>query len=127
MAPLSRKLNGLILKPYLYVSHLDGSGKTVDADLEKVNFKHVGTLAEIWNSVVIDGHPLVADYIDPIHSELVESQLNVADQNWFAENVRSSQYFLQIVKCNDMICCAAPRSSEFLLLLLDLCLAQFFV
>jgi hypothetical protein len=26
-----------------------------------------------------------------------------------------------------MICCAAPRSSEFLLLLLDLCLAQFFV
>ncbi len=107
MAPLSRKLAGLILKHDHYVSHLDCSGKTVDADLEKVNFKHIGTPAEILNSVVIDRHPVVADYIDPIHSELGESQLNVDDQNWFAENVRSSQYFLQIVKCNDVIFCAA--------------------
>lgn len=114
IAPLSRELAGLILEHDHYGSHLNSSGKTVDADLEKVNFKNAGsTLSEVWNSVVIDGHPVVAEYMGPIHSELDESHLNVADQNWFAEHVRSSQYFLQIVKCNDVMCCAAPRSSYF--------------
>lgn len=74
MAPLSRKLAGLILQHDNYGSHLDSSGKTVDANLEKFNFKHAGsTLAEVSNSVVIDVHPIVAEYIDAIHSELDES------------------------------------------------------
>jgi hypothetical protein len=115
MAPLSRELAGFILQHDHYGSHLDNSGKTTDAELEKKNFEHAGsTLAEVWNSVIVDGHPIVAKYIDPLTSELNdELHLNVADQNWFSEHVRTSQYFLQIVKCNNLSCCTAPRSSYF--------------
>lgn len=115
MAPLSRELAGLILQHDHYGSHLDNSGKTTDAELEKKNFEHAGsTLAEVWNSVIVDDHPIVAEYIDPLSSELNdELHLNVADQNSFSEHVRTSQYFLQIVKCNNLICCTAPRSSYF--------------
>ncbi len=98
-----------------YGSHLDNSGKTTDAELEKKNFEHAGsTLAEVWNSVIVNAHPIVAEYIDPLTSGLNdELHLNVADQNWFSEHVRTSQYFLQIVKCNNLSCCTAPRSSYF--------------
>ncbi|EFX75970.1 hypothetical protein DAPPUDRAFT_107360 [Daphnia pulex] len=115
MAPLSRELAGLILQHNHYGSHLYNSGKTTDAELEKKNFEHAGsTIAEVWNSVIVDGHPIVAEYIDPLTSELNdELHLNVADQNWFSEHVMTSQYFLQIVKCNNLSCCTAPRSSYF--------------
>ncbi|EFX64643.1 hypothetical protein DAPPUDRAFT_117997 [Daphnia pulex] len=115
MAPLSRELAGLILQHDHYGSHLDNSGKTTDDELEKKNFEHTGsTLAKVWNSVIVDGHPIVAEHIDPLTSELNdELHLNIADQNWFSEHVRISQYFLQIVKCNNLSCCTAPRSSYF--------------
>lgn len=34
-------------------------------------------------------------------------------QNWFANHVKTSQYFTQIVKCMDGDCCSPPRSSYF--------------
>jgi hypothetical protein len=41
-------LAGLILQHDHYGGHLDSSVKTVDADLEKVNFKNtLSTLAEV--------------------------------------------------------------------------------
>jgi len=117
MAPLSRELAGLILQHDHYGSHLDSNGKTIDGQLEMENFKHASSnLAEVWSSLVIDGHPLKAEYIDPDQRELKlysESQYGMADQKWFAEHVRTSQYFLQIVKCNNLSCCTAPRSSYF--------------
>lgn len=53
MAPLSHDLSGLVLPHKHYGSHLDKCGKTVNADLEKLNFKKAGeTLAEVWSKTV---------------------------------------------------------------------------
>ncbi|EFX66906.1 hypothetical protein DAPPUDRAFT_115916 [Daphnia pulex] len=92
MAPLSHELAGLIFQQDHYDSHLDNSGKKTDDELEKKNFEHAGsTLAKVWDSVIVDGHPIVAEHIDPLTSELNdELYLNIADQNWFSEHVRTS-------------------------------------
>jgi hypothetical protein len=62
MVPLSRDLTGLILPHDHYDSHLDSNGKTIDLDLETLNFeKAARTLAEIWSESVIDTYPLIAN------------------------------------------------------------------
>ena len=62
MAPLSKKLTGLILPHDNYGSHLNERGITIDADLEKNNFEFVGvTLAEILSQIIVDKFPTVAD------------------------------------------------------------------
>ena len=114
MAPLSRELSGLILPHDHFGSHLDSAGKTIDVDLEKKNFGFAGkALSEIWSNVVIDGFPTIAEYINPEESELSEEKLTSFSQKWFSEHVRTSQYFTQIVKCSDVSCFSAPRSSFF--------------
>lgn len=114
MAPLSKELSGLILPHETFGSHLDSNGKTIDKELEKKNFEHCGnTLAEIWSNVMIDGWPTVAQYVQPDDSEINAEDLNEKDAFWMSKHVRSSQYFTQIVKCNDQSCCKKPRSSLF--------------
>ena len=109
MAPLSRELSGVILPHDSYGSHLNASGKTVDADLEKRNFaKAAQTLAEIWSQVVIDGHTIHAEFVDS-DDGVMEAQ--EPDINWVAQHVRQSQYLLQIVKCTNPQCCRPMRSS----------------
>ena len=63
--------------------------------------------------MIIDGHPTVAQYVNPEVSELDEGKLIVRDQKWFCKHVRKSQYMTQIVKCQDMQCCQKSRSSFF--------------
>ena len=112
MAPLSRPLSGLILPHNYYGNHLVAAGKTIDVDLEKQNFEKAGTtLAEVWSEVVFDGYHCVAEYVDPNYYEFSQDGLNVKDQYWFSEHVRTSQYFTQIVKCKNLMCCNEPRSS----------------
>ena len=54
-APLSKELTGLILLHEHYSSHLNERGITIDAYLEKKNFKFAGvTLAEIWSQIIVD-------------------------------------------------------------------------
>lgn len=66
LALLSHDLPGLVLPDYYYGTHLDENGVTIDADIEKENFKRAGqTLAEVWNMDLIDRHTVVAEYIDP--------------------------------------------------------------
>lgn len=114
MAPLSRELSGVILPHEHYGSHLDSQGRTINEDLEKINFKFAGeTLAEIWSNVVIDQFATVAEYINPDKSELDAAGLISKDQEWFDNHVRTSQYFTQIVKCQDIKCCDKVRSSYF--------------
>ena len=114
MAPLSRELSGLILPHEHCGSHLNSAGLTIDDDLEKENFKFAGeTLAKIWSDVSIENFPVVAEYVEPEASEIKEETLQTKDAKWFAQHVRSSQYFLQIVKCWDRKCCSQPRSSFF--------------
>ena len=47
-----------------YGSHLNNNGQTIDKELELKNFEAAGnTLADIWRNLVIDGHPVLAEYI----------------------------------------------------------------
>lgn len=56
IAQLSRDLCGVILPHDTYGSHLDKSGKTINSELEKKNFKRCGELlADLWSERVIDG------------------------------------------------------------------------
>lgn len=95
MAPLSRELAGIILPHDKFGTHLNGSGKTVNLELEKNNFRFAGeTLATIWENVIIDGYPVVAEYIDP--DEQFEECWAPPNHEWYLQHVRESQYCLQV-------------------------------
>ena len=114
MAPLSKELAGLILPHDKMGSHLDGQGCTINVELEKDNFKFAGeTLAEVWSQITFDNYPVVSEFISPENSELCLSDLETKNKEWFCQHVRTSQYFTQIVKCQDLNCCSRPRSSYF--------------
>ncbi|KAJ8687960.1 hypothetical protein QAD02_024398 [Eretmocerus hayati] len=108
MAPLSRELSGVILPHDHFGTHLDNSHRTIDHDLEARNFGYAGkALAEIWSNMVIDHHPVHAEYIEPQEMTIEEEN---PDPEWYAEHVRESQYCLQIVKCYNRDCCGDWRS-----------------
>lgn len=95
MAPLSQELCGLILDHEHYGSHLDARARTIDTDLERQNFEHAGkTLADIWSSVVIDGHTTKALYVPPEVSGRIP--LETVTSEWKTRHVRESHYFLQV-------------------------------
>ena len=69
LAALSQDLSGLVLPHDYFGTHLNICGVTVDAELEKENFKNTGeVLAEVWSMDMIDRHPVVVEYIDPPES-----------------------------------------------------------
>ena len=75
-------------------------------DLEKANFKKAGEiLAEVWSELVIDNHPVVATYVED-----KEMEPSSPSEIWMSLHVLSSQYFLQIVKCDNINCCGPTRS-----------------
>ena len=81
---------------------------TVDKDLELKNFEYAGrTLAEIWSGLLIDGNPVVVEFIEDDAPVIVGTK----SEEWKACHVRQSQYFLQIVKCTDPKCCSSFQSS----------------
>ena len=107
MVPLSKELAGLLLPHEPCGTHLDSRQRTVDVALEKRNFNAAGTiLAEIWCKIVLDGHPICAEYVE--NKELESVQL---DESWMSRHVRTSQYFLQIIKCSNDDCCESMRSN----------------
>ena len=58
-------MSGVILEHDKCGSHLDAKGVTVDKDVELKNFTYARrTLAEIWSGLVIDGNPLVVEFIE---------------------------------------------------------------
>lgn len=68
-ALLSHDLSGLVLPDYYFGTHLDFAGMTIDAEIEKQNFKRAGeTLAEVWTMDMIDNQPIIAEFIDPPNS-----------------------------------------------------------
>jgi hypothetical protein len=69
LATLSQDLTGLVLPHDYFGTHLNVSGITIDAELEKTNLKNTGeVLAEVWSMDMIDRHPVVAEYIQPPES-----------------------------------------------------------
>ncbi|CAF4336056.1 unnamed protein product [Rotaria sp. Silwood2] len=66
LALLSHDLSGLVLPDNYFGTHLNISGLTIDAELEKMNLKKTGeVLAEVWNMNMIDRCQVVTEYIDP--------------------------------------------------------------
>ena len=97
MTLLSHDLSGPILPHYHFVSHLNASGKTIDAALDKANFKKAGeTLAEIWGQTVIDGYSVHAVYVEPNSTSISRPTPNI---QWCNDHVQQSQYFA--FKCSD--------------------------
>ena len=47
--------------------------------------------------MVIDQHPVIAEFIEPDQSELHPAELTSYHEVWFKDHVRTSQYCLQIV------------------------------
>lgn len=114
MAPLSRELAGVILQHDRFGTHLNAQGETIDEELERKNFQFAGqTLAQIWSEMVIDKHPVIAEYISPENSETDASDLIKKDAKWKSLHDQTSQYFTQIVKCRKEECCGKPRSNIF--------------
>ena len=108
LVKLSKELSGVILEHDKFGSHLDANGVTVDKYLELKNFEYAGrTLAEIWSGLVIDGSPVVTEFIEDDAPVIMGTK----SEEWKACHVRQSQYFLQIVKCANPKCCLSFQSS----------------
>ena len=57
---------GIVLSYETFGSHLDANKNTIDDILEKDNFAAAGdVLANTWNTLVIDGYPVNAKYVEP--------------------------------------------------------------
>lgn len=84
------------------------------ANWKKKNFGFAGQcLAEIWSSITLDTFPIVSEYIQPNESQVDNGKIISKDALWMHKHCRTSQYFTQIVKCDDKLCCKSPRSSYF--------------
>ena len=60
-------------------------------------------LAKIWSGMIIDGYPVLAEFIS---EEVIKKS-----EEWKSKHVLESKHFLQIVKCKDSKCCSPFRSS----------------
>uniref|UniRef100_A0A914DJC8 C2H2-type domain-containing protein n=1 Tax=Acrobeloides nanus TaxID=290746 RepID=A0A914DJC8_9BILA len=109
MAPLSHDLAGLILPYNTFGSHLDKNGKTVDLDREKKNFEAAGqALAEVWSSLIIGDHPVLATWVSPDEEKPL---LELPKQKWIVDHVSFGQYLLQFRKCLNKICCRPYKTN----------------
>jgi hypothetical protein len=80
--------------------------------IQKQNFHHAAeVLCEVFSKVTIDGFNVQCKAIDPEESEVDPASIISKDQLWISQHVRSSQYLLQIVKCDDENCCLPWKSS----------------
>ena len=81
----------MILYHKRFGTHLNSKGETIDKELGLRNSEYVvSTLAEIWFSLVINGHPTVAEYT----SEEPEAEPPKISEEWKWVHVRQSRYFL---------------------------------
>ena len=66
MSPLSHDLCGIILPHDSFGTHLNGSGKTIDVQLEKKNFQAAAeVLSEVWCKTEIDNFPVDCKAVRP--------------------------------------------------------------
>ena len=61
----------------------------------------------------IDDFPVIAEYIQPTEGEMKPQDIIVKSVEWRSLHVRESQYFTQIVKCDNPACSRLARSSYF--------------
>ena len=95
------KLSCVVLPHNNFGSHLNAKGKRIDKELEK-NFGYAGEiLAKIWSSIIIDGHPVLAEFV----SDLIKKKLRNL-KNGRVNTFANHSIFLQIIKCKDSKCCS---------------------
>ena len=95
-------------------SHFDPKGKTIDLELEKHNFKHAGeSLCEIRSEMMIDNYPVKAMCVEPRKIDKIKQTSGDINQEWYVKHVRTSQYLLQVVKCNLEDCCGSLLSAKY--------------
>ena len=69
---------------------------------QKKNFGYAGEiLAKIWSSIIIDGHPVLAEFVSDLFKKKLRNLKN-GRVNTFANH----SIFLQIIKCKDSKCCS---------------------
>ena len=108
-------MSGVILPHDNCGTHSDHNNKTIDQELELQNFEYASEiLAELWSKLVIDDHPVIAEFVKDEASEITITK----SEEWKANHVRESQYLLQIVKCTDKACCS-PFLSSYLKIMKD--------
>ena len=63
MVKFSKELSGVVLPHDKFGSHLNVKGEIIDKELEK-KFGYAGEiLAKIWSGIIIDGHPVLTEFI----------------------------------------------------------------
>ena len=108
MAPLSHDLAGIILPHDHFGNHLDSSGKTINQELEEINFQKAAEIvSEVWEKTVIDGYPVDCRAV-PVGNSHEPTE---PDPVWVAKHCQQSRYCLQIVKCQDESCCLPFETS----------------
>ena len=106
IAPLSKDASGVILPFDTYGSHLNISNVTIDENLKRRNFKAAGeVLASIWLESVIDGHPVIAKFVNVPEKEREVSVPDEVTDQWKIVHIRQSQYMLQFARCREKSCC----------------------
>ena len=109
MAHLSKELGCVLLDRKHFGAHLDDKGNTVGPQIELKSFEHNRKiLGEIWSRMVINDYQVIAEYIVDKALKIVKDVSEI----WRSSHVRSSQYLLQIIKCNNITCCTSFRSSN---------------
>ena len=109
MFHLSKQMAGLVLPADTYGTHLH-NGKTIDMELEVKNFEAAGkTLCEIWEELMIDGHPVKAEYINDAPEEEIEKF--TASPLYKTRHVLETQYMTAVLKCDDKECCSQMKTA----------------
>ena len=103
MAPLTHALVGLILEAFVFGTHLDGSGNTIDTELEEKNFHAAAEiLSEVWSKTFINGFKVDSKAVGQECHYEPEDEL---DQLWVSQHVIQTRYLVMVVKCHIESCC----------------------
>ena len=101
IALLSDDFAGLVLHNDHNGNHQHSCKKTIDIELEKINFYKVAqVLSEVWSQTHFDGYPVECNAV-PFGKEYI-----TPDPVWVSNHCLQSRYYLQIVKCRDIACCS---------------------
>ena len=85
MVKFSKELSSVVLPHDNFGSHLNAKGEMIDKELEKNNFGYAGEiLAKIWSGMIIDGHPILAEFI----SEETDQEVIKKSEEWKSKHVR---------------------------------------
>lgn len=100
---------GLVFPREALGSHLSPSGQTIDHIARAKNMQSIGSsVAEIWSQSTLDDFPVMARFV--VGNEGMPDYPTTLDRNFHLRHVRTSRYFIQIIKCSDNHCCKACRT-----------------